>query len=160
MTQSAVISPCGQYRYRLTRVWDDSLPRLLWVMLNPSTADADADDPTIRRVTGFTKRNGFGGFDVVNLADYRSTDPQGLFNAPVPLQGPDHALHRDEALSDCSAVVLAWGASPAVKSLTRLFWIRLSMDGGKPVYRLSKTREGHPGHPLYIRADAELQRYP
>src|SRR5689334_20041621 len=74
IVKSAVLSPCGLYRYRLTRRWGDG-PALLFVMLNPSTADATEDDPTIRRCTGFAKREGMPAIEVVNLFAWRATDP-------------------------------------------------------------------------------------
>jgi hypothetical protein len=66
-TSGAVLSDCGQYRYRLWRVWDDCLPLMVFVMQNPSTATADADDPTIRKCIGFAKRHGYGGVSVRNV---------------------------------------------------------------------------------------------
>lgn len=76
--RGAVISDDGRYRYRLWRTWAPELPRMAWIMLNPSTADAEVDDPTIRRCVGFAKREGCGGIEVVNLYAYRSTDPSVL----------------------------------------------------------------------------------
>ena len=67
MAREAIISPCASYRYRLERSWDDSLPWITWVMLNPSTADASVDDATIRRVVGFSRKFGAGAAWVVNL---------------------------------------------------------------------------------------------
>lgn len=150
MICEAVISPCGVYRYRLTRVWDTGLTRLLWVMLNPSTADATSDDPTIRRVTAFTKRFGYGGFDVVNLYSYRATNPRDLATASDRF-GPDHKHHRAMALTDCSGIVVAWGSSAFVKQAPRLFWCRLPN-----VKCLGTTKTGHPRHPLYVKGDREL----
>lgn len=160
MICEAVVSPCGVYRYRLTRVWDTGLPRLLWVMLNPSTADAAQDDPTIRKVTGFTRRAGYGGFDVLNLASFRATDPKALMTrakADLPLNGPDVRTHRDAAYASCAAVVVAWGANRAVDGCPgRLFWLR----SHKPVLCLGVTKDGHPRHPLYVPGEQPLTPWP
>src|SRR5262249_14212908 len=86
--RAAVISDCGRYRYSLTRRWGDAAePRALFVMLNPSTADAEQDDPTIRRCIGFAKAWGMGSLEVVNLYALRATDPAALLSAPDPI-GP------------------------------------------------------------------------
>ena len=75
----AVVSDDGLYRYILTRTWDRSLPALVFCMLNPSTADATVDDPTIRKCIGFAQRLGYGGIIVVNLFAYRATKPRELY---------------------------------------------------------------------------------
>lgn len=84
---SAVISECGSYRYRLERVWEAEKDRVAFIMLNPSTADASKDDPTIRRCIGFAKAWGFGGLIVGNLFALRSTDPKALYGHKDPV-GP------------------------------------------------------------------------
>src|SRR5262245_19133112 len=91
-TKEALISPCGLYRYWLTRTWDNSLRRVCWVMLNPSTADAEQDDPTIRRCVGFARSWGAGGIIVVNLFAFRASDPKALLRAADPV-GPDNDGH-------------------------------------------------------------------
>ena len=103
---AAAFSPDRRYRYTLRRQWDDALPYCLFVMLNPSTADATQDDPTIRRCIGFTKAWGFGGLLVGNLFALRSTDPAALYHADDPV-GPenDSCLRtlRDEAALSVAA---------------------------------------------------------
>ena len=76
MMKGAVISDCKRYRYRLWRIWNGSQSRLVFVMLNPSTADGEQDDPTIRKCVGFAERLGYGGIEVVNLFAWRATDPR------------------------------------------------------------------------------------
>lgn len=87
MVKDAVISDCGQYRYLLSRDWESGLQRLVFIGLNPSTADAEIDDPTIRRLIGFSKAWGYGGFDIVNLFALRSKDPKMLCDHDDPI-GP------------------------------------------------------------------------
>ena len=98
--RGAVLSPCGTWRYELPREWGNG-NRLVVVMLNPSTADAEKDDPTIRRVIGFAKSHGFGNLLVLNIFALRSTDPDGLRVAQDPV-GPDNDAHIHEALLDPS----------------------------------------------------------
>ena len=81
MHKSAILSDCGAYRYELRRTWDDQLPVLLWIGLNPSTADHLHDDPTNRRIADFSRRWGYGGYVLANLFAYRSPDPKALKHA-------------------------------------------------------------------------------
>lgn len=153
----AVISGCGTYRYRLWRVWDDCLPVMVWVMLNPSTADADADDPTIRRCVGFAKRLGFGSIDVLNLFALRSTDPAALWRHPDP-RGPDN----DEWLLGCrnrhvgSMLVVGFGAVSSAKARNRYARSYTCLAGNDPRC-FGLTKDGWPRHPLYLPADAAPQ---
>lgn len=107
---SATISPCGKYRYALSRTWDSALPKMGFVMLNPSIADADIDDPTIRKCVGFAKRGSCGGINVVNLFAFRSTDPADLRKAGYPV-GPDNDAYIESAMLESDFVVCAWGAN-------------------------------------------------
>src|SRR5437870_4841901 len=108
---SAVISPCGKFRYRLTRQWGEGAA-LPFVMLNPSTADAEQDDPTIRKCVGFAKRMGYDGIEVVNLYAYRATKPADLKKAGYP-RGPENDRHIEAALveSHANSVICAWGVN-------------------------------------------------
>lgn len=85
--RAAVLSPCGRYRYELTRRWAPG-PLVGWVMLNPSRADAHTDDPTVRRCVGFAHRWGYGGLIIRNLYALRATDPAALADHLDPV-GPD-----------------------------------------------------------------------
>ena len=142
---SAVIE--GPYRYLLTRriVGEDPARRILWIMLNPSTADASEDDPTIRRVLGFSKRWGYGWVEVVNLFAFRATEPVELQIAIDPV-GPLNHAYIAEALNRTSDLIVGWGA-------------RGSMCRTRQAYRgarcLGVTKAGEPRHPLYVRADTE-----
>jgi hypothetical protein len=112
VTSSARISPCGMYRYWLRRVWDPELPVLLVVMLNPSKADAQRDDQTIRRVVHFAKRDGYGGIVVVNLFAFRTTLPSHLAHCArsgINIVGAENNDAIIAAAEECDAVVVAWG---------------------------------------------------
>jgi len=108
VTRSAVISADGVYRYRLERRWTSG-PTVAWIMLNPSTADADTDDPTLRRISVFSRAWGFGRLIVANLYALRATDPAQLWTAPDAV-GPDNDRHVADAVS-CHEVIVAWGAN-------------------------------------------------
>ena len=155
--REALISPCGRYRYRLTRRWDD-LPLLPFVMLNPSTADEYEDDPTIRRCMGFARREGLGGITVANMYGLRATNPGDLLRANDPF-GPenDRALYElaFEAVVNRVPIVCAWGARGSRSNHhMRSFW----QAGAKlKLVCLGKTKDGHPRHPLYVKADQPLE---
>lgn len=143
----AIFSPCGTYRYQLWREWADG-PRVVWVMLNPSTADAEVFDPTVRRCYGFSKRWGYGKMSVVNLYALRSTDPKGLWSVDDPV-GPDNNAHIRLELSVADLVIAAWGVNAkadrvqAFCELARPYEVRC----------MGTTRAGCPRHPLYLRND-------
>jgi len=154
--KSAIISPCGVWRYRLTRVWS-SAPLLPFVMLNPSIADADIDDPTIRRCMSFAQRESAGGIMVVNLYALRATDPARLKADDNPI-GPDNDDHIRELASGAfhtsGSIVCAWGANAA---LARSVNVATMIRGeGAVTVCLGTTRSGEPRHPLYVRGDQPL----
>jgi len=151
MNSGAIISPCGKFRYHLHRRWSDG-PTLLFVMLNPSTADADADDATIRRCIRFGKANGFGGIEVVNLFAYRATDPKDLRRAGYPV-GPENdswtVAAAQQALESGGDVCLAWGSGVAGLERPQVVLPALRAAGVAPKC-LRITRSGYPQHPLYL----------
>jgi hypothetical protein len=159
----AVLSPDGVYRYTLTRVWNVGLPLAMFVMLNPSTADATVDDRTIGRCREFAAREGCGGIIVVNLFALRSTDPAGLRTHPDPV-GPDNAHYMALALGQNPAVVIAaWGAHPFAAH--RAGAVAMVLDQQLAVRRLrlkclGVTKAGHPRHPLYVNGRTPLITYP
>jgi hypothetical protein len=151
----AVISDCGTYRYRLIRMWGFTLPTILWVMLNPSTADDKTNDPTIRRCIEFSKAWGFGNMLVCNLFAYRSTDPSVLKRITrAEAEGPENTGHIVNACGQVSKIVCAWGApgGAAMPDMLVPFADRLEC--------LGVTKSGAPRHPLYLAADTPLQRWP
>lgn len=151
------------YRYRLTRsdiasgTWlDVHEPRLVWIMLNPSTADETTDDPTIRRVMAFTRRLGYNALTVVNLYALRSTDPRGLWLAEDPVGPENDAVLADEAWAavlDDAPIVAAWGANARPDRVAQV----LALPHLAPrLHALGVTKSGAPRHPLYLRGDAPL----
>jgi hypothetical protein len=146
MDKKATISECGRFRYRLGRRWSDG-PTLLFVMLNPSTADADIDDPTIRRCIGFGRSHVFGAIEVVNLYAWRATDPADLRRHAWPV-GPDNDQHIQAAVEASDRVCVAWGAS-AGESPRPGEVLPVIRGAGRHPFCLGVTRSGHPSHPLY-----------
>jgi hypothetical protein len=148
---SAIFSPCRTYRYRLTRRWGSG-PNARFIMLNPSTADENVDDPTIRRCIAFAKREGCGGLVVVNLFAFRATDPRELAGAINPC-GPDADRHLMDAIQDADGpLIAAWGSNAFAKQRAADV---TAMIGAHCVC-LGKTKDGHPRHPLYVKGDAPL----
>jgi hypothetical protein len=145
---SAVLSPCGHYRYALTRTWDEDKPTICWVMLNPSTADADQDDPTIRRVVGFSRSWGAGGICVVNLFALRATDPAELArHYPVTWDEQQRNEHTIAEATDRRRTLVAWGAGGRLRGQDRRV---MEMLKDRLVECLGTTKDGHPRHPLYV----------
>ncbi len=167
----ALISDCGQYRYRLWRHWGDGCAgTAVFLMLNPSTADGHVDDPTIRKCVGFAKRWGLHGIRVVNLFALRSTDPKGLLGATDPV-GPENDEHVDAVTNPARwhasddaryRVVCAWGAvgSGALRKLiaARVRHVMVTL-GRRELWCLGRSREGHPRHPLMLGYDTPLERF-
>src|SRR5438034_1141192 len=113
MTRSAVFSQCRQYRYVLRRRWHDKLPSVLFVALNPSTADEISDDATIRRCIGFARDWGFGALWMANLFAFRSTDPTALLKVRDPV-GPRNDWWLARLSLETTLTVAAWGAHGCV----------------------------------------------
>jgi hypothetical protein len=149
----AELSPDGKYRFVLTREWASGQGRVCFIMLNPSTADASKDDATIRKCVGFARKWGFAALDVVNLFALRTKHPSDLRCAP-DLVGPrDQAerLYSDIWLTHAAAMadkcVAAWGNDGSLYGRDRVV---LKLLKGLPLFCLSVTEKGQPGHPLYI----------
>lgn len=152
----ARISEDGKYRYALTRIWDrDRLP-VCFVMLNPSTADAEEDDPTIRRCVSFAKREQHGGLIVVNLFAYRATEPKALLSADDPV-GPENDL-AIQHLCHTFRTVFAWGAERWPLVRRRSAAVRGMLT--PPFSCLGVTRDGHPRHPLYLSGATRIVEWP
>ena len=157
---SAVISDCGNYRYLLKRQIDDrNSCACTFIMLNPSTADAELDDPTIRRCIGYAKRENCSELRVVNLFGYRATKPTDLFQSHDPV-GPRNDCYVWLAMSGHPLVIAAWGAqaenySNRVNEVLRI----VSVSGIQQIMALGLTKGGQPVHPLYQRKDAQLVQF-
>lgn len=154
---SAVISECGNYRYTLDRAWGPDLKLLLFIMLNPSKADAEQDDPTIRKNRGFSQRLGFDRFRAANLYGWRATDPRALsaYEVTDPV-GEMNDFYLYESIRKAHIVIAAWGGHILPKRIKvpkadRVATVAKMMKGcGKPLYRLGMCNDGSPRHPLML----------
>lgn len=159
---TAIFSPCRTWRYTLTRRWNSTLfdpigevasPARLaaFIGLNPSTADETQDDPTVRRCIQYAKDWGYGGMVMLNIFAFRATDPRVMMAAPDPV-GPDN----NRALLICGAqasiVVAAWGTHGNFQNRHQNI-LKLFQEAGVTLHCLKKTKDGLPGHPLYLRRD-------
>jgi hypothetical protein len=152
--KGAVLSDCGLYRYLLWRIWKPEAGRILWIGYNPSTADARIDDPTVTRITGFSQ--GFGGFELVNLYAFRSSNPAAARGC-VALGPESNAQFIQDAMLRCSTVVPAWGALVDDRDQLAIDQvIYLSERHNRRLHCLGTTKEGHPRHPLYVKASQGL----
>ena len=179
IASGARLSSCGLYRYSLWREWRGTHDRNNWrwlggkdgageqfgdpkaclfVMLNPSTADGEKDDATIRRCVGFAKAWKFERLEVVNLFAYRATKPRDVLklqNQHGDVIGWQNSELIGKASRDAGLIVCAWGANVENLDPTRDH-VETVRDwlGSKPQFALGFTKDGHPRHPLYAPADA------
>lgn len=145
---TAVYSDCERYRYMLTRTWDPSGRKALFVMLNPSTATEVQNDPTVERCERRARTLGFGAFRVTNIFAWRDTDPKKMRAAADPV-GPENDAAIAESADWADQVICAWGAHG--EHLDRGAEVeRLLRATGQGLYHLGLTKAGHPKHPLYI----------
>jgi hypothetical protein len=153
MHSSAVFSECRRYRYSLTRTWKRASAKVMFIGLNPSTADEKVDDPTVRRCTGFARKWGYGGMILTNLFGFRSTDPKLLKSVPDPVgPGNDQTIIRCSRSSAC--VVVAWGIHGVLQERDEDVLALLSAP-----LCLGVTKSGSPRHPLYLPAGTRLRDY-
>lgn len=151
-----VFSKDRRYRYVLTRELKNLLGHgtLLFIGLNPSTADDNIDDPTIRRLKKFTVRLGFQRLVITNLFAFRSTDPKIMFEQDDPV-GTDNDFYLRKQIKECDCVLCAWGTGGRFKNRDRQV---LKMVGEK-AHCLKTNSDGTPAHPLYLRRDLKLTPY-
>lgn len=153
---AAIISDCGRYRYRLERRCCEGMAgakTAAIIMVNPSTADAEQDDPTIRKIKGFANRNGWGRVIVGNLFAYRATDIRDLARVVDPV-GRENAQHIARILHDADVVVFAWGPVAKQPKYHRHLWRAVDtatrLAGKEPMSIGSPAKCGHPKHPLML----------
>jgi hypothetical protein len=165
--RDADISKCSCYRYSLTRLWRTAPsnkgtvadgPLATWIMLNPSTADAVEDDPTIRRCRSFSEREGCAGMIVYNLFAIRSPSPQALALVLNPI-GPRNDEVLRKAVEDADLIVCAWGSHGTLHSRGATV-SQLLRDTGHPLHCLGINSDGSPKHPLYLSSNTSLVKWP
>ena len=144
----AVFSDCERYRYLLTRVWEPEGKRVLFIMLNPSTADEIKNDPTVERCERRARTLGFGAFRVCNIFGFRATDPK-VMRAQTDPVGPQNDQSIMESCDWADQVICAWGTHGAHRARGKHV-IELVREKQISPYHLGLSKEGHPKHPLYI----------
>jgi hypothetical protein len=157
---TAELSPDGQYRYTLTREWDDGRC-IMWLMFNPSTADAKADDATIRKCVGFSKRWGYGRLIVVNLFAIRNRDPRAVAKVVDPV-GPMNDYWISVAAKESREVVFAWGCGqhfPAGHRIADVKRLLLNSTEGAEWRCLGRGADGNPRHPLMLAYSTTREPY-
>jgi hypothetical protein len=162
----AILSDCGRYRYTLERAWAQIPRYVLWIMHNPSKADASIDDATVRRCRGFALSWGYTGILVANLYAYRSTDPFELWRqaaAKVDVIGPDNQRHVVGLLRRASLVICAWGQEGPVQS-ARFNVLQAIRETHTPhILRMNHNKFGHetePSHPVRLSGKLQPTRWP
>lgn len=150
----AIFSSCGTYRYVLRREWSPGHQRACFVMLNPSTADAVDNDPTIRKCIGICWRQGWGGFSVVNLFAARSSKPSDLLLFADPI-GPDNDRWIQREAENADRVIVAWGAHGEKWSrrVADVFALLAKCVDAPRLVSLALTESGQPWHPLMLAYD-------
>ena len=144
----AVYSDCEKYRYVLTRTWDAADDKVLFIMLNPSTATETQNDPTVERCERRARALGFGAFRVANIFAWRDSEPRRMRAAPDPVGADNDRLIR-ESCHWADHIICAWGTHGAY--LDRGAQVSAIVHAtGRPVFHLGLTKAGHPRHPLYI----------
>lgn len=145
---TAILSPCGRYRYRLERDLAGGRGACAFIMLNPSTADATTDDSTIRRCIGYARTWGYAKLIVGNAYAWRSTDPDELWTTADPF-GPANDDHLASIIADAELLVCGWGTDAKPEHGLRVR--DLIVKAGKVPHALKLNKDGSPGHPLYLR---------
>jgi len=158
MERWATFDATGQYRYRLGRCWQPTAPALALIMLNPSRADAQQEDPTLRRCLQFARSWGFGRLTVINLFAYCSPHPAALGQVRDPI-GPDNDRWLIQTATEATPLVLAWGNHGSLRHRDREVLALLSPHRDR-CYCLGRNRTGQPRHPLYAPRTSTLQPFP
>lgn len=156
----AQFSECERYRYRLWRAWGTG-PRVLFLMLNPSTADEAKLDPTVRRCYGYAQDWGYDGFEVCNIFAYRATDPDDMKAQADPIGPFNDTIIASVARSidlEGGRVIAAWGVHGKYKNRSQRVQALLRV-ADVPLHYLRMTKTGEPNHPLYLPKDLEPQHW-
>lgn len=159
--KAAYLSPAGGgFRYTLTRAWEREFeyPRMVVIGLNPSTADADNDDPTIRRCVGFAKREGCRSLVMLNVFAWRATDPAQLLRCADPVGAENDGVLQAHATSPETILVAAWGSN--IRDWTERERRVMAILRNATLMCFGVTKDGHPRHPLYVRGDTPLIPFP
>lgn len=174
IAKGAILSKDKRYRYELSREWGIPLSKTtsktralrnlacLFIMLNPSTADADTDDPTIRRCVSFAAREGYSKLLVANLFAYRTASPQELKLARYDkdIIGPDYWNYLEQSILSSGRIIVAWGSHGKLLAQDEAVLTTLEEDKTRmPLYCFGLTSGGEPRHPLYVHGSQKLLQF-
>jgi len=151
--KNASFSSCRKYRYSLSRIWDKKKKHVLFIGLNPSTADEEMDDATVRRCLNYAKNWGYGGFIMVNLFAYRTTFPSELKQVQYPV-GKDNDKYIIKLSKKADITVATWGNNGNLYNRDKQV---LSLVSNLMCLNVNKS--GQPAHPLYLNKDLKLTRF-
>lgn len=149
----AQISQDQCFRYRLIRVWDEALPEVAFILLNPSTADSNTDDSTVKRCVGYAKNWGYGSLSIYNLYAYRATDSRDLKKQGYPIGEEYDAILRDLELSNID-IIAAWGDGDQLARVVKVMELI-----HRPVQCLAYNKNGMLHHPLRLPKDIHPKRW-
>ena len=153
INKTANFSSCRKYRYSLSRIWDKQKKFVLFIGLNPSTADEGMDDPTIRRCSGYAQHWGYGGFMIVNLFAYRTTFPSNLKKVKCPV-GSENDKYIIKLSKKADITVAAWGDNGNLYNRDKQV---LSLVPNLVCLKINKSRQ--PAHPLYLKKDLKVTKF-
>ncbi len=152
----ACFSEDDKYRYKLSRLIDIGKGKIVWCMLNPSTANAFILDPTLRKCLEFSKRWGFRQMSIINLYALRATNPKELYKVKYPI-----GMENDNAISgeceNADMIICGWGQEKIVKSYN--FDKMKKYFKNKHVCCLGTNKDDSPKHPLYLPYTTHLRSF-
>ena len=152
MKKGAQFSDCRKYRYALWRIWQEDKSCVIFIGLNPSTADEAKDDPTIRRCIGYARDWGFGRIYMLNLFAYRTSNPKKLREVADPVGSRNNEFLK--MYCDSTRLnVACWGTQGTFMKRGEAV---IDLLGRENLSCLGITKNGHPKHPLYLRRDVKL----
>lgn len=154
----ATFSDCERYRYVLERIWDARLPKLCYLMMNPSTATEVDNDPTIERCQRRAVKLGFGAITIVNMFPFRETYSSQLGLVPDLIGDPDHADSAiTQAVKSADLTICGWGEHTEVILPRVRHVINVLKENGLSgrLYALHINKDGSPQHPLYVGYDKQ-----
>jgi hypothetical protein len=151
MIRNATISECGRFRFELRRVWDAHKYVLVVCMLNPSTADAEKDDPTVLALIHFARLWGYGGLHIINLYAFRASRPSAMMMADDRI-GPGNSIFINHAAmvaqQNSNALLIAWGNHGDFEGRASWFCSMVKHYYGLKLMHLGRTKQGAPKHPM------------
>lgn len=156
MEMGAILDESEQYRYMLWRKWDSQEAGITFIMLNPSTADHNVDDPTIKKCMKFARKWGFGSLTVANLFAFRAPKPVELKKAKDPV-GPKNDEYLLDIIGRSSVIVAAWGVHGTY--LERNVEVSWLLSRNRELRCLGTTKDGHPRHPLFLPENTALSPF-